>query len=726
MSEERVVFTTCNSHCGGTCLLKVHVMEGVITRIETDDGEEPQFRACARGRAYRQRAYHPNRLKFPLKRLGERGEGKFERVSWDEALDTVAGEIKRVRDTYGPESILMLSAHGDISRLHNRLTVNRLLSLAGGYSGTWGSISYEAGIFAELATYGTSSALSTMDDLLNSRLIILWGCDPATTVHNTNTSWYLAQAKERGIKIISVDPRYTVSAATFASQWIPIIPGTDSAMMIAMAYVIIKGNLQNQTFLDTYTVGFNQFKDYLLGVEDGIAKTPNWAESITGVSATNIEKLGVEYASTKPAALIAGIAPGRTAYGEQYHRAAMTLAAMTGNIGIHGGSAAGRSWNACQWERPLIKLGGGMWTANPVEDKLRPSGDTLPRHTAPGGWARLNRHLETDAILKGKAGGYPADYKLLYLINRNYVNQAANTNKIVKALKSLEFIVVGEQFMTPTAKFADILLPTNTFLERNDITCGGATPFYGCMNKVIESIDESRSQLEIAIELSHRMGIPNYTDKTEDEWLREITKDSDIPDYDEFKEKGIYRTKLREPYVVFKEQIDDPKKHPFPTPSGKIELYSQRIDDLNNPKLPPIAKYIETWESRSDPLAEKYPLQAITTHFKRRAHSQFENIPWLRELQVQAISINPVDATPRDIKDGDKVRVCNDRGEMIICAEVTERIMPRVVDIPQGAWYDPDENGVDRGGCANILTKDEPSPGGAFVSNTCLVQVQKA
>ena len=723
MNQERVILTTCNSHCGGTCLLKVHVGEGAITRIETDDGEEPQFRACARGRAYRQRVYDPARLMFPLKRVGERGEGNFKRVSWDEALDIVAGEIKRVRDTYGPESILMLSAHGDIHWLHGRMTMDRLLNLAGGYSRTWGSVSYEAGIFAELATYGTQNTSSTRDDLLNSRFIILWGCDPANTIHNTNTSWYLAQAKEKGIMIVSVDPRYTTSAAAFADQWIPIIPGTDSAMMIAMAYVIINKKLQDQAFLEAFTIGFDQYRDYVLGAEDGLAKTPIWAESITGVPATTIEKLAVDYATAKPAALIAGIAPGRTAYGEQYHRAAMTLAAMMGNIGIHGGDAAGRSWNATAWDRSLIKLAGRMTAYNPVEDKMIPSLDVLPRCHGPSGWGRLNRHRATDAILRGKEGGYHADYRLLLLLNRNYLNQAANTNKIIKALRSLEFIVAEEQLMTPTAKFCDILLPTNTFLERNDITQGGATPFYGCVNKVIDSLGESKSHLEIAIELARRMGIPNYSEKTEDEWLKEAVRDSDIHDYDEFRKKGVYKLKLSQPYVAFQEQITDPQNKPFPTPSGKIELYSQRISDLNNPKLPPVAKYIETWESRNDPLTEKYPLQAISTHFKRRAHTQFENVPWLRELQSQMISINPVDAAARGIKDGDKVRVFNDRGEMMICARVTETITPGTIDIPQGAWYLPDENMVDRGGCANILTKDEPSPAGAFTSNTCLVQV---
>lgn len=147
---------------------------------------------------------------------------------------------------------------------------------------------------------------------------------------------------------------------------------------------------------------------------------------------------------------------------------------------------------------------------------------------------------------------------------------------------------------------------------------------------------------------------------------------------------------------------------------------------MNNPEIPPIAKFIPSWEGRNSPMAEKYPLQLISTHLKRRTHSQFDNVPWLKELEIQAILLNTIDARARDVSDGDMVRVFNDRGEVIIPAKVTERIMPGVVDIPQGAWYSPDKRGSDRGGCANVLTRDEPSPGGAFCYNTSLVQLQKA
>ena len=201
---------------------------------------------------------------------------------------------------------------------------------------------------------------------------------------------------------------------------------------------------------------------------------------------------------------------------------------------------------------------------------------------------------------------------------------------------------------------------------------------------------------------------------------------SHVPDYDTFKEQAIYRIQYPEPHVAFKEQIANPKDNPFPTPSGKIEIYSQQLDAMNNPAIPPIPEYIEPWEGPRDALAARYPLQLITTHCKRRAHTQFDKAPWLRELMVQAILINTSDAEARGIQDGDEVRVFNGRGEIIVPAHVTERIMPGVVDLPQGAWYDPDEQGVDRGGCANVLTRDAPSPGGAACHNTALVEVKKA
>lgn len=734
-SQEEVVSTICNSHCGGTCVIKVHIRGGKLVRLETDDGEEPQLRACARGRAYRQRVYSPDRLLYPLKRTGARGSGEFARVSWDEALETVAYEMKRVRDTYGPESILFFCSMADAASVHHERAINKLLCQFGGYTAPWGTISNEAQNFSAGVTYGSAYGTDSMpEDYLNSRLIVMWAWNPATSVQGTNTAWYVARAKEAGARIISVDPRYTDSTATFADRWIPIRPGTDAAALIAMAHVMISENLQDQHFLDTYTVGFDKFLDYVLGLEDGVEKTPEWAEAICDIPAKTIASLAREYATTKPAALITGLSPGRSAYGEQYHRAAATLAAMTGNIGIVGGSPASTvGVGVGLWAGPQIVKAARAATRiaspiNQVEAGAQPRWNALPyRSASVNSSARVNVSLFADAILKGKAGGYPADFKLLWLSNNNYLNQLADVNKAVKALQKLEFILVTEHFMTPSAKFADIVLPVCTYMERDDFIVGA--DFFGLMNKVIEPLGESKSQLQICEALASKLGISDYNDKSDEEWVRsivgELSKEAGCPDYDTLKKQGIHKFRPDKPVIAFEKEIKDPERNKFRTPSGKIEIYSKVVADMNHPQLPPIPKYIESWESLNDPLSKKYPLQLITTHFKRRAHSQFENLPWLREQQEQMVSLNSIDAEARGISQGDLVRVFNDRGEMIIPARVTERVMPGVIDVPQGAWYNPDENGVDRGGCANVLTKNVTSPGGAFCSNTALVQLEK-
>ena len=719
--EDKIVLSSCPHDCGGRCVLKLHVQNGVIKRIETDDGEEPQLRACARGRAYRQRVYAPDRLKYPLKRTGARGEGKFERISWDEALDTVAHQLKRIKDTYGNSAIFHVSYSGNTGTLlHSQLAVVRLLTMFGGFTPTWGSASFWGNLFASEMTYGTLTTGATRDDLPNARLIIMWGWNPAESIQITTTSYYMTLAKEAGTKIIAVDPRFSDSAAAFAGQWIPIRPGTDTAMLIAMAYVMIKENLQDQKFLDTYTIGFERFRDYVRGATDGVDKTPAWAAQITGVPAAVIEKLARAYATLKPAKLLTLGAPGRTAFGEQFHRASATLAAMTGNIGIYGGEAAGFGLAPIGLQ-PLASAGllhGG-----------KPG--NLPEGTSPKKGVHITKVW--DAILRGKAGGYPGDIKMVYTTNGNPVNQFMNTNKAVQALKKLEFVVVHEQFMTPTARFADILLPVNTHFERNDIIRPWHSgPYYMYLNKAIDSLHESKSDFEICSELAARLGIEGYSDKTEDAWLRifwkaadEFTHTKPLLDYDKLKQMGVHKIDLKQPAVAFTQQIEDLKTNPFPTPSGKIEIYSQRLADMNNPQLPPIPTYIEPWEGHNDSLAQNYPLQLISTHYKRRIHSQMDNIPWLRELEPQMVWIHASDARARDIKHGDEVRIFNDRGEVILPAKVTERIMPGVVSIDQGAWYNPDKKGADRGGCVNVLLKDEHSPAGAFCSNTCLVQIQK-
>jgi len=734
--KEAAIYTACNSHCGGACILKVHVKDGRIRRIETDDTEEPQFRACLKGRAYRQRVYHPDRLKYPLKRVGERGEGKFRRISWDAALDAIAAELRRVRDTYGPASILLCFSAADQHVLHNMPPIYKLLVQFGGCTAPWGFMSNEGAVFAANASFGTDMCQNTRDDLLNSKLIILWGFNPADTVQSTNTTWYLAQAREAGARIVCVDPRCHNTAAAFADAWIPIRPGTDTAMEIAMAYTILSEGLEDRAFLNRYTVGFDKFRDYVLGIADGTPKTPEWAEPITGVPAATIAWLARDYASVKPGALITGFGPGRSAYGEQFHRAAVALAAMTGNIGVPGGEAAAMadSGEFFGGDTPFkLKTAGRMRTGgNPVDRASQPREKILAaRGTIANMRARVNSPKYADAILQGKSGGFSADYKFLFMLNANYVNQIPDTNHNVAALKQLEFFVVQEQFMTATAKLADIVLPMTTFMERDDFTTGGATPFFAAVNRVIPPLAECRSHYDIAAALAERLGITDFSDKTGLQWLQGIVEGyreffPGMPDYDTLKAQRPYKLPMTEPDVAFRRQIEDPENHPFPTPSGKIEIYSEEMASWNDPTMPPIPMYLESWEGAGDSLSAKYPLQLITSHFLRRAHSQFENLPWLQELQTQALVMHPLDAAERGVRDGDMVRAYNDRGTVRIPVRLTQRITPGVVDLPQGAWFNPAPDGTDDGGCANVLTINRSSPRAAMNTNSGLVQVVKA
>ncbi|MBN1459020.1 MAG: molybdopterin-dependent oxidoreductase, partial [Armatimonadetes bacterium] len=555
-ATSRIVNTSCHYDCGGRCIVRVHVDTGEIVRISTDDGPPPGLKACPRGLAWKEVVYAEDRLRHPLKRVGARGSGEFTPISWDEALDVVAGQLRRVKEAYGPEAVFLMDHYGSLSPLHGvQKAGRRFFSFFGGCTTWWGNFSRESATFASLATFGTIATGNTPDSFLHSKCIILWGWNPVVTRFGPETVYYLSQARKAGAKIICVDPRYTASAEALAQQWIPVRPGTDAALLIAMAHVIISEDLVDGRFIETYTVGFEPFRDYVLGREDGSPKTPAWAEGITGVPAATIQQLARDYATLKPAALCASWAPGRTAFGEQYHRAASALAAITGNIGIPGGFASGGVGR--------LPMG---WL-----------GQTLPVPEAP--MPLLHGANVFDALLKGRAGGYPSDIKLLYVVGSNLLTQFLNVNKGRAALQAPEFTVVHELFMTPTARYADIVLPVTTALERVDIAQPwGGGPYFIHMERAIEPLPETRSDLAIFTELASRLGIEGYNDKSDEDWLREFAAATpELPDYDHLKSEGVHHIPVERPYVAFREEIEDPAGHPFPTPSGKIEIRSQNL-----------------------------------------------------------------------------------------------------------------------------------------------------
>jgi anaerobic dimethyl sulfoxide reductase subunit A len=709
-----IITTSCPHDCGGKCLLKVYVENGKARKITTVN--DPDIKACSRGLSYLERVYSPNRLQYPMKRIGKRGEGKFERIAWDEALDTVASEIQRIKTAYGNEAFLLNAYGGELGVLYATYggAADRFYNLLGGAVTLWSVTSNEGHIFATQhmlgyvpGTWGFPADSNEFDDIFNSKLIILWGGNPAENIFGTRTRWYLTQAKERGIKIIVVDPRYTQSAKAWASQWIPIKPGTDPAMLAAMAYVIIQEGLEDRAYLDKYTVGFDVFKKYILGEEDGTPKTPAWAEEITSVPADNIAVLAREYATQRPSCIYHSWAPGRTAFGEQFPRMVITLEAMTGNIGVHGGS----SGSMCAFP---VRMG-----AFPIEEN--PLGISIKHNK----WA--------DCVLHGKAGGYPADVKMMHIVGSNLLNHTENIAKSIEAIKKLEFVVVNEQVLTPTAAYADIVLPVTTHFERNDIylpLLRGYYAIYG--HQVIEPMYECRSDLEIFTELAQRLDIPGFNTRSEDEWLRTFVAESDIPDYDEFKEKGIHKFEIDEPWVAFQKQIEDPENNPFPTPSGKIEIFSQALAEMDFAEsqygnyIPPIPKYIPDTEEVADiRKIKQYPLQLITPHPRHRAHSTFHNVKSLSKRYPPDVIINGQDAKERGIQDGDRVKVFNDVGSMFIMATVTDTIMPGVVSILQGHYFEFDKNGIETGGNPNVLVNDRPSPAGAFPYNSVRVQIAK-
>jgi anaerobic dimethyl sulfoxide reductase subunit A len=715
---QKIFTSTCGHNCGGRCVVNAHVRDGQIVRISTDPrrwtSEMPPLHACVRGFGQLERVNHPDRLRYPLRRTGPRGAGRFERIGWEEALEEVARQMRRVRDTWGPAAILDCSRTGSTSMLHSRATVQRLLHMFGGCTELWSNISAEAEVFAVRQTYGAKadykSAGREPTDYVNSRLILMWGWSPADGTFGTGTLQYLKQAKQHGVRILCVDPRRTRSSRMLADEHFFIRPSTDAAALIAMAYVIAGEGLHDQAYLDRHVLGFDEshlppgapagasYRSYLLGLADGVRKTPEWAAEITGLPAETIRRLAIEFASSKPAALHCGYAPGRTSHGEQFHRAAYALAAMTGNVGIPGGNSGASNGATGR---------GGI--------------GSLPAGANPAG-ARVASPLLADLLTRGRSGGYPADIKMIYSAAGDLFNQLPNIGKTIAAAQRLEFIVVHEHFVTPTARYADILLPATMFWERNDVHTpwAGAGHYAIFMQKAIEPVGECRDDLDICTELSRRLGLQGYNDKTEDEWLRELTR-ATIDDYETFRERGLARLPAPDDAVAFAREIRDPERYPFSTPSGKIEIYSTALAANPDPyglgPIPPVPTWIP---EAHDP---RYPLRLVTPKSRARTHSIHDNQPILARADRDDVWIHSADAGARGIVDGQPVRVFNARGATVLPAHVTDRIAPGVVSIREGAWFALDATGEDTRGCSNVLTADRASPAGASTYNTCSVDV---
>jgi len=752
----------CPAHnCGGRCLLIAHVQDGRIIRLDTDDRPDtiaaPQLRACPRGRAYLRRQYHPDRLTHPLKRVGERGEGKFKQISWDEALDTIAGEFERIKAKYGNSALFVPYGTGSYNQLNGSHVARRLMNTYGGCLGIYNSYSWGAINAATPTVYGTLITGNQRQDWLNSRYILMWGWNPAEMRDGTNSDYFVKLARQNGAKVVCIDPRHSLSAAALADEWIPIRPGTDAAMMSAMAYVMLTEELYDADFVRTHCLGWDasqmptgledaeSYTDYLLGLRDGIPKSPDWAEPITAIPAATITRIAREYATVKPGILYQGYGMQRRAYGEQVVRAGCVLAAITGNVGVPGGWASGLGLQAPH--------GGSQWTVFPLGEN--PVKAAIPVFLWSEACLRGKEMTKADGVID--AEGLDNDIKLIYAVATNcLINQHANLNRSAEILRDeskVEFLVVQDNFLTSTAKFADMILPACTQFETWGVEDGWK---YGdeiiLQPKLVEPPGESKSDYQICADIAERLGIGEAFTEGRDEraWVEwcldhyRETRYPELPTLDEFIDGnlGAYTLPATKPAIAFEDFRRDPKQYPLKTPSGKIEIFSKELYDLNDQdEIPAVPKYIQEWESPFDnaqggvPAAENgdgsnplnYPLQAIGHHTLARVHSTHANNDLLDEAFPQRIFLNPIDAAERDIKDGDLVHVWNKRGELVIPARITPRILPGVVDIPQGAWWSPDENGLDYGGNINVLTSERWTPY-AFgtAQHTIMVQIEKS
>jgi anaerobic dimethyl sulfoxide reductase subunit A len=478
-----------------------------------------------------------------------------------------------------------------------------------------------------------------------------------------------------------------------------------------MAYVIVSEGLHDQEYCDRHVLGFDDdhlpegapagssYRSYLLGLSDGLPKTPEWAAAITGIPAETIRRLAIEFATAKPAALQAGYAPGRTAYGEQFHRAVYALCAMTGNVGIPGGNSGTSNGATGRNGIKMLPIG-----KNPVNSKVASS-------------------MLADLLVRGQEGGYPADIKLIYSAGGDLFNQAPNAGKIISALDKVEFIVGQDQFLTPTCRYADIVLPATTFWERNDVHTpwAGALHYAIYMRQAIAPMYECRNDIDIFGELARRLGIEGYNDKSESEWLRELTSPA-IDDFDTFAEQGVARFPAPADAVAFAKQIRDPENFKFSTPSGKIEIYSMVLAANPDPYGLGIIPPIPTWIPMEAPDAN-YPLALCTPKSKARTHSIHGNQPILARVDPECVWMHRADAAARGIIDDQLVRVFSAQGATSLPVRVTDRIAPGVVSIKEGAWFTPSVDGVDTEGCANALTDDRSSPCGATTYNSNWVEI---
>jgi len=674
--KEQVIKSNCRG-CHGGCGVLVYMKEGRITKIEGDPGFPTNHGTmCSRGLAFQQLVYHPDRVIYPLKRVGKKGEGKWQRISWDEALNTIATRYERIKQGYGAEAIVLGYGTGRnyenfMYRFANLLGTPNVL--------TAGHMCYGP----RIATTGIiCGRLPVCDYQGNPRCVVVWGSNVVITNADEYTGENLSRVLSEGAKLIVVDPRLTYLAGR-ADIWLQLRPGTDPALALGMANVIITEDLYDKEFVEKHVHGWGKFaqrvREYPL----------DKVEEITWVPAEKIQEAARLYARTKPACIQWGVAIEQTVNCTDNIRALVALMAITGNLDIPGGNV----FFVPPPIQPISKF--ALHGDLPPEQRAKRLGGNT--YKLADRIAVITPKMVWDAILTGK----PYPVRALQLHGSNPVITRANATEVYKALSQVEFLVVADFFMTPTAELADIVLPAATWLEMEDIGDYWKRQSYLYPRKKLVQIGECRSDHEIFMELGKRLGQEQY-------WRESVEADLDYI----LEPSGLTWKQFRQlDYLKAEMEYRKYSKKGFSTPTGKVELYSTIMEKWGYDPLPQYREIPESPVSKPDTDSE-YPYILITgARSPVFFHSEHRMIPWLREIQPNPIvEIHPEVADRHGIKDGDWVFIESPRGRVKQRAKLTAGIDPRVVAAEHGWWF-PEVKTPDHGwkeSNINILTDNNP------------------
>ncbi|TCS39739.1 molybdopterin guanine dinucleotide-containing S/N-oxide reductase [Reinekea marinisedimentorum] len=704
--------------------------------------------------------YGPARIKRPAVRKGylengpqyqnnKRGQEPFVEVSWEKAFELISEAVDSTRKTHGNKAIFGGSyGWGSAGRFHHAQSqLKRFLSCAGGFVRSEGNYSYNTalvllphivGDFDEL----TSTATRWSSIARDGELVVMFGGIPVKsaqvspggcTRHRLKDD--LLACRKAGVRFVDINPCRSDSPEEIEAEWLAPVPGSDSALMLGLAHTLLTENLHDQAFLDTYTVGFEQVKTYLLGEQDGIEKTAEWASALSEIPAERIRTLAREMAHSRTfICTAAGVQ--RTEHGEQTLWGTITLASMLGQIGLPGGGYAiayGSDGGIGLMNRPI------RWPAfpkgnNPV-DTFIPVACIADMLLNPG----------ADYQYNGMDLTYP-DIRMVWWAGGNPFHHHQDINRLIKAFQQPETIIVNEINWTSTARFADIVLPVTTTLEREDIGAGSRDNSLIPMPRVIDPVGEARDEFDIFTEIAKRLGIgeqftgnKNARGWLEDMWQalkpESLALGVELPDLDSFLQGDVIEFADPNPDTILLEDFrKDPAANPLTTPSGKIELYSERIASFGYSDCPGQFSWLPPTESLTSERARSFPLHMISGQPKTKLHSQLDPGSYSRSVKIEGrepIMIHPADALARGITDGDILKVYNDRGACLAGAVVTDDIREKTVYLCTGAWYDPldpkAENSLDKHGNPNVLTQDKRTSrlSQSTAAHSALVEVEK-